>query len=114
MSTRPDTTRFYPTADPPVPDPLSDVREMVLGKWILATPGLSRALRERVRLSQGEVAAALRTTTVSISRWERGVVKPVGTKGHHYVRLLAEWASIHPDLHPAGPVEEKGREVTPA
>jgi hypothetical protein len=106
MSTRADLARYYPPADSPLPDPLQEARELVLGRWILSTPGLAQALRKRVRLSQWEVASALRTTTPSVSRWERGVVKPVGPKGHAYVRLLAEWAAVNPDLHPGPPPAE--------
>lgn len=50
--------------------------------------GKARQLRERARITQGEVAAALGVTRACVSHWEAGVRKPSGAAAQRYAQLL--------------------------
>jgi DNA-binding transcriptional regulator YiaG len=54
--------------------------------------GEARAIRERRRLTQAELAAVVGTTDETVSRWETGDRHPRGELALRYARVLARLA----------------------
>ena len=50
--------------------------------------GTARRLRERARLSAGEIAAVVDSTDPTVTRWESGQRRPRGEAGLRYAKLL--------------------------
>jgi DNA-binding transcriptional regulator YiaG len=54
----------------------------------LLSPELCRSIRQRARLSQGEIARVLGINRASVSRWESGQRTPRGLLAENYLKLL--------------------------
>jgi transcriptional regulator with XRE-family HTH domain len=61
---------------------------------------LARLLRRRAGLTQAELAAAVRVTRPTLSRWESGIRKPRGSALARYQAALERLAAI--DRLPGG------------
>ena len=60
---------------------LAEVRQ-----W--AASGTARAIRERARLAEGDIATAVGVSLPAVSRWERGLRVPRGQAALRYHALL--------------------------
>ena len=54
----------------------------------LPRPRDRRRIREAAGVSQSDVAAALGVSTMTVNRWERGLIRPRGQKAVEYTKLL--------------------------
>lgn len=61
------------------------------------TAGRGRRLREASAISMREAADILGVSPSTLSRWERGVVRPRGAAADRYGLLLAEWSELGKD-----------------
>jgi len=59
----------------------------------LPEPAVRRLLRERARLSQGDLAEVMGVDRATVSRWETGVRTPAGNTLTTYVELLDRLAA---------------------
>lgn len=66
---------------------LDRMRALFMRKIEHASPGLVRSLREAMDLTQEQLATRLGVTKMTVSRWERGTMKPSETALHNLVRL---------------------------
>jgi len=69
-------------------DALADALERSRLRRQLPDPAGRRLLRERVGLSQGDVARALNVATPTVCRWERGTRDPGRQHLAAYLELL--------------------------
>jgi len=65
------------------------------------TPGLMLAARQRLGLTQVQLAERIGCTSIAVSYWERGVRTPTGLYARAVRALLAEAETITPP--PPGP-----------
>lgn len=70
--------------------PTGELVELVKLKRSLPPPSMRRALRITAGLSAAELAAALRVTRQTVSKWERGLRTPRGLHLRNYVAALDE------------------------
>ena len=54
---------------------------------VKAASGTAKAIRDRARLSQSEMARALGVDTSTICRWERGIDRPIGAPALAWLAL---------------------------
>lgn len=52
-------------------------------------PAVARAIRREARLSMAEIAAELKVSEGTVSRWETGERQPRGARAGAYLKLLA-------------------------
>jgi DNA-binding transcriptional regulator YiaG len=62
----------------------------------MAANGQARAIRERARLSQADIAGDINVDSGTIARWEAGIRSPRGTAALRYGRLLQELSEVAP------------------
>lgn len=67
-----------------------------------------KALREALRLSQEQLAQHLRVSVMTISRWERGLAKPLASLMEKLQQMKTEWES---ELFPEDIITEEGQFV---
>ena len=68
-----------------------DVKQLIENsrrRKMLVPPELRRSIRQRARLSQGEIAQVLGIDRASVSRWESGQRTPRGLLAENYIKLL--------------------------
>jgi DNA-binding transcriptional regulator YiaG len=61
---------------------------------VMAASGTAKAIRDRARLSQSEMARALGVETSTICRWERGIDRPIGAPALAWLALLGRLQAI--------------------
>jgi DNA-binding transcriptional regulator YiaG len=71
-----------------------DIIEVAQARAALPRPARCKAIRQGAQLSLGDMAEALGTNAITVSRWERGVRKPSKPFIVKYVRLLGELAQV--------------------
>jgi len=71
---------------------LDDALELARLRRHLPSPSARRRLRERVGLSQEQIAQELGVDRAAVSRWESGVRSPRGATLRPYVELLERLA----------------------
>ena len=59
-----------------------------------ARDGTAREIRERARVSQGEIADELGVHWTTVARWETGQRAPRGELARRYARLLRELEKV--------------------
>lgn len=69
-----------------------------------------KALREALGLSQEQLAQHLRVSVMTISRWERGLAKPLASLMEKLQQMKREWES---ELSPEDIIPENGELVFP-
>jgi len=67
------------------------------------TPESIRRLRKERGLSQQDLATILNVGVISVSRWETGQTKPIGTAAAVLATLISG-ITRHQDLAPVGPL----------
>ena len=70
------------------------ILELAQARAALPRPEKCRAIRRGAELSLGEVAEALGTNPITVSRWERGVRHPSKRFVVAYVDLLTDLARL--------------------
>ena len=69
-----------------------------------------KALREALGLSQEQLAQHLRVSVMTISRWERGLAKPLASLMEKLQQIKREWES---ELSPEDIIPKKGELIFP-
>lgn len=67
-----------------------------ISRTTLPAPAERRAIRERARVSQAELAEAIGVTRQAIDHWERGDRFPTGANLERYAEALTALAQIVP------------------